>query len=277
MRFGLNNLRLGLRFSCHTGASARRCRAFTLIEMLVVLIIIAILAALVLPHIRGNLESQSIDAACRQLLDDLSFARQKAISQRTTVAVLFVPPSIQGQTLIPSVLTDPVNGYTTNEIQTHKRLQGGVYTHYALYAFRRVGEQPGIHSTRYITEWKSLPEKTFIDPAMFPGGFYAPYQKFAFPFTRAQTQGSTLLPYIAFDSQGRCVRLLDSLRGTGIVGTNLDVRIARGSILFTRETDEGVLQANYDVQQIPPGNASLNTIHIDALTGRAEWIKAELQ
>lgn len=255
-----------------------RCFAFTLIEMLVVLIIIALLAALALPHIRGHSESVAINAACRQLVDDLSFARQKAISQRSTVAMVFVPPSILGNTLSAPT-------YSTNEIALHKKLQGGVYTHYALYAFRRVGEQPGSGTRGYITEWKSLPEKTFIDPAMFmQGGLFSGLagarrvEKFPFPLTRASVSGSTSLPYIAFDAEGRCVHLIDSLTGASTPDGDMeDIRIARGSILFTRQPNDTILPANYDVQQIPPFNATNNLIHIDYLTGRAKRIELELK
>ena len=97
MRFGPN---IFVCAKCRgAGISTQRCprsRAFTLIEMLVVLIIIALLAALTLPHIRGNQESVAINAACRQLVDDLSFARQRAMSIRGTVAIVFLPKEIHG-------------------------------------------------------------------------------------------------------------------------------------------------------------------------------------
>jgi len=256
------------------------CGAFTLIEMLVVLVIIGIIAALALPHIRGNTESTAINAACYQLVEDLSFARQKAISQRSTVAVVFVSSNILG-----NALGAPL--YNAKEIARHKELQGGVFTHYAFYSFRRAGEQPGNGTKGYITEWKSLPEKTFIDPDMFspgsifwedPSGTGRRVEKFAFPLTRENINGSTSLPYLAFDYEGRCVKLTDSLTGTTeLDGETNDIRIARGSILFTRETDGRVLSGNYEVQQIPPYNATNNIIRVDFLTGRAKRLELELK
>src|ERR1700722_20253329 len=67
-------------------------KAFTLLELLVVLVIMGILAAIGLPAIRGMSKSNAIAAADRQMLDDLAYARQRAIAEHTTVYMVFVPP-----------------------------------------------------------------------------------------------------------------------------------------------------------------------------------------
>ena len=64
--------------------SAALRAGFTLLEMMVVLVIIALIVGLALPHIRGHSESVAVDAASRQLVEDLSYARQRAIAQRST-------------------------------------------------------------------------------------------------------------------------------------------------------------------------------------------------
>src|SRR5262245_48400431 len=68
-------------------------RGFTLLELLVVLAIVGLLAAVTLPAMKGMRQSNALSAANRQLLDDLAAARQRAIKDGTVVMVLFVPPA----------------------------------------------------------------------------------------------------------------------------------------------------------------------------------------
>lgn len=253
-------------------------RAFTLLEMLVVLVIIAIIAALALPHMRGPTESVAINAACRQLVQDLTYARNKAIAQRSTVAVVFLSPDIWD----PALLSSP--NLPANEIAEIKRLQAGVFTHYAIYQYRKVGEQPGTRETGgYITEWKSLPDKTFIDPDEFNKTSFFRVRdvpKFRFPFSSSQPAqiGTRGLPYIAFDAEGRCIVIERDETGAGSIdGGDRFLAVARGAISFTRETDGSVLQNNFEAQQVPPFNATNNIIQVDVLTGRAKRLELQLQ
>src|SRR6266571_5117108 len=67
-----------------------RIPAFTLIELLVVISIVGLLAGLAVPVV-NNFKPNVVAGATRQLLDDVARARQYAISQRTTVFMVFVP------------------------------------------------------------------------------------------------------------------------------------------------------------------------------------------
>ena len=81
--------------------------AFTLIEMLVVISILGILAALVVPALKNFGNSNVTISASRQLLDDVARARQLAISQRTTVYMVFVPTNFWENNLnVPQQLVE---------------------------------------------------------------------------------------------------------------------------------------------------------------------------
>ena len=82
-------MKRGSAFSLQPSAFA--CSAFTLIELLVVIAILGIMAALTVPVLKNFAKSDATLGASRQLLDGVARARQLAISQRTTVYMVFVP------------------------------------------------------------------------------------------------------------------------------------------------------------------------------------------
>ena len=267
----------------HQKPDARLRRAFTLLEMLIVLVIIAIIAGLALPHIRGNTESVAINAACRQLVADFSFARQMAVSRRSTVVVVFLSPDILGTALLGP-------GYAANETAEIKRLQAGVCTHYALYQYRRPGEQPGTSgSDGYITEWKSLPDKTFINREEFynfsafrysdGNPNFNPAPKFRFPFSSSPSVnfGSRGLPYIAFDHEGRCITVDRDETGAGSMLGDRELKVSRGAIFYTRQPLGHIEDTDFSTEEVPLGNGSNNIIYINALTGRAKRLEQALK
>jgi len=241
--------------------------AFSLIELLVVITIIGLLASIGVPALKGLGGSNDLGAANRQLLDDLSFARVKAISERTTVYVVFVSPQI---------LNQPWNGAERREVA---KLADRQYASYALFAKRSLGDQPGAGTPRYITDWRRLPEGTFIATNKFDFSKSAdgerekqtlvrrPLWHEAIPFPTA-TNAPILLPVIAFDYQGRLKQMEDAY-----------LPVSRGSLIFPQEDPDKRKTGNLDPAEVietPKGNFTNNpVVRVDWLTGRARIERPE--
>jgi prepilin-type N-terminal cleavage/methylation domain-containing protein len=250
------------------------CTAFTLFELLIVVSIIGILAAISLPALKGFGESNVMAAANRHMLDAVAQARQLAISHRSTVYMVFIPPNTQATPVAQFQASNPDFQKRSKEQQLANRLAAGQYTTYALFSERNVGDQPGRGRPRYLTEWKSLPDGVMIAPSKFipnlttNGVLGFDYKRFPYPLADSTTV--LTMPYIAFDYQGRLI--LPSRQDNDAV-----VPLARGSILYSRDANGKV--NNLDVAEIPPGNSIVNSNHIriDWLTGRARIERLEIQ
>jgi len=238
-------------------------------EMLVVIGIIGILAAISLPAMKGMTQANVTAAADRQMLDDLAYARLRAIADHTTVYMVFVPTNV-GQLLL-----DP--GFLDDERRVLTNLVTGQYTKYALFAPRTVGDQPGRPTPRYLTEWKTLPEGIMIRPdkLIAPGSFASPgtdpllsgLRRRSVPFPKVRKVGSQFefpLPSIAFNEKGQL--LLDTSHKDAYLP------LVRGSVFYQRDQNGQIVPTSpADVQTIPAvlTTNDFHAVRINWVTGRA--------
>jgi type II secretory pathway pseudopilin PulG len=246
--------------------------------LLVVIAILGIMAALTVPVLKNFAKSDATLGASRQLLDGVARARQLAVSQRTTVYMVFVPPNFwnglsSAQTNTPAGMTAAIN------------LCDKQFTGYTFVSLRSVGDQPGQGTPHYLAPWQTLPDNTFIALAKFansPAQYYtitdpisaAAYNVYGFntnatfPFPTENAAPWIPLPWIAFNYLGQL-----TVDGQTPAGLDEYIPIAKGSVLFARDPATKTFQFNPpDASEMPPGNStnsSYNIVHIDRLTGRA--------
>ena len=263
-----------------------------MIEMLVVIAIIGILAAVSLPTISQWGKGNVMLASTRQMLDDVARARQYAISQRTTVYMVFCPTNFWSDANYAPVLLN------TTEKAKGEKLYGKQLNAYTFVTLRSVGEQPGGSSPRYLASWKTLPEgatialwkfnsllalPTVITDAVnlvrsdFPLNVYGFNITTNIPFPSvdappkiiANVRAWAALPYIAFNHLGQTESGKDEF-----------IPLAQGSVSYSFDPVTKVpTQFVPTVTENPPNNSinAFTIVHINALTGRAKLEKQEFR
>lgn len=272
--------------------SPSRHSAFTMIEMLVVIAIIGILAAVSLPSVSQWGKGNTMLASTRQMLDDVARARQYAISQRTTVYMVFCPSSFWTDSLRAGG-ADRYAPLPTSEKDKAAKLYGKQLNAYNFVTLRSVGEQPGQVSPRYLSSWKTLPEGATIawwkfnspatsvlvtdptDPTRYFNvkGFSTTN---SIPFPTADSAYLTpsvapyvTLPYIAFNHLGQTES-----------GEDEFIPLAQGGVSYAFDPVTKIpIQAVPTMTESPVGNSSnaYTIVHINALTGRAKLEKQEFK
>jgi prepilin-type N-terminal cleavage/methylation domain-containing protein len=283
------------RFSLQPSAfSLSAKRAFTLLELMLVIGIIGLLAALAMPLLSGFTKGNAMKAATLQLLDDVALARQRAMANRSMVCMVFLPANFWTNDRIqPS--SNSAYSYFANQQITN--LAAHQYAAYALISMRTVGDQPGVSNVHYLTDWRFLPQGVYISPFQFTNGnnnkilvsttnttlnvsngwSIAAFTNniwFPFPSTFVPSYGTTfgatncynLLPYIGFSASGQL---------TAGAGNDQFIMLTSGSIFCPLDPRTLLPQIRPIVPpnlvETPPGNATNNPnlIHIDWLTARA--------
>jgi prepilin-type N-terminal cleavage/methylation domain-containing protein len=280
--------------------TARFLRAFTLIELLAVIAIIAILASLAGPIIAKFGAGDKLSVGGRQLLDDLAFARSKAMATRSTVYVVFLSPDIHTINLgLPAYATNYLDRVAITNASAK------TYSGYALYSERSVGDQPGAYSPRYLMDWKELPAGVSIHPDQFytntvptalmpiktnyvTGQYVVPFGYRDFPFPNAKSGATFSLPYLAFNAMGQLVggqnfriqvsearitRLRDPENQNALIlGPSTITPDAPNTVFMEWETNgvsQGVNYTNMTVYA--------HEIEINWLTGRGKFLQPEIQ
>ena len=268
---------------------------FTLLELLVVISILGILAALSVPALKNLGKSNTQTSAARQMLDDIGHARQLAISQHTTVFMVFVPEYFWS----PGGSMTWWNNLSSSSKVAGTNLLDKQFSGYTFVSLRSVGDQPGQGVPRYLAEWKSLPDGAFIAtnkfnslnyyyPSYYPitdSSLNATYPISAFNYTtnlpfpvETNFSAAVALPYLAFNYLGQLTVL--TAAGEVLAPQDEYIPLAQGNVTYATDANKNLQLLPPDAAENPPGNSTnsmFNVIRIDRLTGRAVQLHQKIQ
>ena len=304
-------IRQSLRQSLRQSSWGAR-KGFTLIELLAVITIIIILAAVAVPTLSAFKPNVSA-AAERQLLGALARARQLAISQRTTVYMVFCPTNFWSNTYDPSPyafnniisMMPATPAGMQSEMNKAMRLLNKQMIGYAFVSLKTLGDQPGRPTPRYLSSWQTLPNGAYIPlekflpnrrdpnyPVLMITNGTVTYPVLGFfttntiPFPSDQvvsyapynTYGNSgpyvPLPFIAFNYLGQLVDGLNNPTGVDEI-----IPLSKGAVLFGKNPDKTTGTNAPTIVESPVGNTtnSFDIVRVDWLTGRAHAERLEVQ
>jgi len=93
-----------------------RERGFTLVELMIVIVVIGILAAIAAPNYQSFMAQRRLNGAARQIMSDLMAARMQAVSQNRSIKVSF--PTTAGGTYTYDADDTNSPTYAVKNIQT---------------------------------------------------------------------------------------------------------------------------------------------------------------
>ena len=280
-------------------------KGFTLIELLAVITIIIIIAAVAVPSLSAFKPNVSA-AAERQLLGALARARQLAISQRTTVYMVFCPTNYWADPAFTSLnsLPAPPAG-VQSEMNKAMRLLNKQMVGYAFVSLKTLGDQPGRPTPRYLSSWQALPDGAYIPlekflpnrrdpnyPVLVITNGLATYPVLGFfttntiPFPSDQVVAYTnnffggnpityvWLPFIAFNYLGQLVDGANNPTGVDEI-----IPLTKGAVIFARNPDKTAGTNVPTIVEAPVGNVtnSFDIVKVDWLTVRAHAERLEVQ
>jgi len=241
------------------------------------------------PALKNLGKSNAQVSAARQLLDDVGRARQLAMSQRTTVYMVFVPTNFWNTAFGSGAKnTAWFNSLSAAAQAVVTNLCDNQLSGYTFVANGAVGDQPGRHVWHYLAPWQSLPEGSFIalqkfaasytiaDPisgVSYPVSVFNYTNNFPFP-TETNTASTTVppnslpyLPFIAFNYLGQL-----TFDGVNAATREEYLPLAHGNIGYAINANKALILGTPNVLEVPPGNSTniaYNIVDIDPLTGRA--------
>ena len=269
---------------CSVGNNLFR-RAFTLVELLVTVTLIAAFMAILLPAFKGLKGGSLSLSATTQLMADLHNARHMAIKSGSPVYVVFFPKWKQFTAAnYGTPLELLIVNYMTI-VPTANRLLASQLTAYAFYATSALGDQPGQESRHFVSDWKLLPEGSHMPATLFDlSEGRMPWARF--PFLDNETKNNPdfketdlllkwpikpapglylRLPYIGFDGKGRLVGMDSKL------WPETTLKIAEGGILPPPLDANGMYEMkDTDEKETTIGSSTHNRLKISSLTGRLD-------